>query len=80
MSCIVDSAFRSNEPGDHLFIGINRDRSFEEMFSNFTGSFREIMATVPACKTRRIDSGDGNIFIRRVKQVHRFPEGQPKIE
>jgi hypothetical protein len=50
------------------------------MFSDFTGSFREIMATVPACKTGRIDSGDGNIFIRRVKQVHRFPEGQPKIE
>jgi hypothetical protein len=50
------------------------------MFPNLTGSFREIMAAVPACKSGRIDSGYGNIFIRRVEQVHRFSEGDPKIE
>ena len=38
------------------------------------------MAAVPACKSGRIDSGYGNIFIRRVEQVHRFSEGDPKIE
>jgi len=50
------------------------------MFSDFTGSFREIMAAISARKSRRIDSGYGNIFIRRVEQFHRFSEGDPKIE
>jgi len=50
------------------------------MFSDFTGSFREIMAAVPARKSGRIDSCYGNIFIRRVEQVHGLSEGNPKIE
>jgi hypothetical protein len=50
------------------------------MFSDFTGSFREIMAAISACKSGRIDSGYGNIFIRRVEQVYRLSEGDPKIE
>ena len=80
MPCIVDPAFRGNESGDHLQIGIDRDRSFQEMFSKFPGSFREIMAAIPARKSGRIDSGYGNSFIRSVEQVHRFSEGDPKIE
>jgi hypothetical protein len=50
------------------------------MFSDFTGSFREIMAAISARKSGRIDSGYGNIFIRRVEQVHGLSEGDPEIE
>jgi len=35
---IVDPAFGSDEAGYHLLIGINRDRSFQEMLSNLAGS------------------------------------------
>ena len=80
MPGIVYPAFRGNESGDHLLIGIDGDRSFQEMFSEFPGSFREIMAAVSARKSGRIDSGYGNIFIRRVEQVHGLSEGDPKIE
>jgi hypothetical protein len=38
MPGIVDPAFRSDEPGDDLLIGVNRDRSFQEMFPNLSGS------------------------------------------
>jgi hypothetical protein len=50
------------------------------MFSDFTGSFREIMAAVSAHKSGRIDSGYGNIFIRSIEQVHSLSEGDPKIK
>ena len=39
MSGIMDPAFRSDEAGNCPLIGINRDRSFLEMFSELTGSF-----------------------------------------
>jgi hypothetical protein len=35
---IVDPVFGSDETGDHLLIGINRDRSFQEMLLNLAGS------------------------------------------
>ena len=38
------------------------------------------MATVPAGKTGWIYGGYGNIFIRRVKQVYRFSESEPKVD
>jgi hypothetical protein len=38
------------------------------------------MAAVPAYKSRRIDSCYGNIFIRKLEQVHGLSEGDPKIE
>ena len=38
------------------------------------------MAAISACKSGRINSGDGNIFIRRIEQVHGLSEGDPKIE
>jgi hypothetical protein len=41
-------AVRGNEPGNLLLIGINRDRSFDEMFSDFTGSRRVVIAAVSA--------------------------------
>lgn len=50
MSGIVDPAVGGNESGDYLLFGINRDRSFEEMFSDLAGSFGEIMTAVPARK------------------------------
>jgi hypothetical protein len=46
MSGIVDPAVRGNKSGNHLLIGINRDRSFEEMFSDLTRSDRVIMAAI----------------------------------
>jgi hypothetical protein len=44
----MDPAVKGNEPGNHLLIGINRDRSCEEMFSDFTGSGRVVIAAVSA--------------------------------
>jgi hypothetical protein len=38
MPGIVNPAFRGDEPGDNLLIGVNRNRSFQEMFSNLPGS------------------------------------------
>ena len=35
---IMNPAFGSNESGDDLLIGINRDRGFQEMFSDLAGS------------------------------------------
>lgn len=80
MPSVVDPALRGYESGDHLLIGIDGDRSFQEMFSDLTGSFREIMTAVPTRKSGRIDSSYRNIFIRRVEQVHGLSEGEPKIE
>ena len=50
------------------------------MFPDLTGSFREIVAALPARKSGRIDSRYRNIFIGRVEQVHCPSEGEPKIE
>ena len=80
MPGIMDSTFRGYKSGDNLLIGIDRDRSFQEMFSEFPGSFREIMAAVSASKSGRIDSGYGNILIRRVKQIHGLSESNPKVK
>ena len=38
------------------------------------------MAAVPARKSRRVDSRYRNILVVGVEQVHRFSEGEPKIE
>jgi hypothetical protein len=38
MTGIVDSAFQGNEAGNNLKIGINRNRCFQEMFSDPAGS------------------------------------------
>jgi hypothetical protein len=50
MSGVVDTAVRGNEPGDDLLFGINRDRSFQEMFSDLTGSFGEVVTAISAGK------------------------------
>jgi len=50
MTGIVDPAFRGNEPGNRMKIGINRDRSFDEMFSDLLGSFGEIVAAITTGK------------------------------
>ena len=50
------------------------------MFSDLTGSFREIVAAVPTGESGRIDSRYWNIFLGSVEQVHGLSEGQPKIE
>ena len=45
---IVDLAFRSDESGYYLLIGINRDRNFQEMFPDLAGSGGVIMAGITA--------------------------------
>jgi hypothetical protein len=80
VSSVMDPAFRGNKTSYNLLISINRDRCFQEMFSNLPGSFREIMAAVPTCKSGRIDSRYRNIFIGSIEQVHGLSEGEPKIE
>ena len=76
----MDPAFRGNKPGDHLLFGINWDGCLEEMFSDLTGSFREIVTAVPAGKTWWIDCCYGNNIIVWVKQAQRFSEGQSETE
>jgi hypothetical protein len=39
MSGIVDPAVGGYESGNHLLLGINGDRRFHKMFSDFAGSF-----------------------------------------
>jgi len=50
MPGIMDPAFGSDESGDHPLIGINRDRSFEEMLSDLPRSDRVIVAGISAGK------------------------------
>jgi hypothetical protein len=38
MPGIMDPAFGCDEASDDLSIGVNRDRCFQEMFSNLAGS------------------------------------------
>ena len=80
MSGVVDTAVRGNEPGDDLLFGINRDWSFQEMFSDLTGSFGEVVTAISAGKAGWVDSGDGYYVVRRIEQAHSFFEGQPEIE
>jgi len=76
----MDPAIRSHEPGNDLEIRINRDRSFQELFSEFPLSFRKIVTTVSAGKPCRINGGYGDILICRLEQVHRFFKGDLKIQ
>jgi hypothetical protein len=46
----MNPAFGGNESGDDLLIGINRDRSFQEMLSNLAGSDRVIVTGISAGK------------------------------
>jgi len=43
--------FEATNPLISCFLGINSDRSFLDMFSEFTGSFKEIVAAVLFRKT-----------------------------
>jgi len=45
---IMNPAFRCNEPGDYLILGINGDRRFQEMFPDLAGSGGVIMARISA--------------------------------
>jgi hypothetical protein len=47
---IMDSAFRYHESGDNLLINVDRNRGFQEMFSDLSGSFRVIVTTISAGK------------------------------
>ena len=80
MPGVVDPAFWGDESGNYLLIGINRDRSFEEMFPNFSCSLREIMAAVSARKPGWIDRGYSDNIVIGVKQIQGFSEGEPEIE
>jgi hypothetical protein len=38
MPGIMNPAFQCDEPGDNLLIGVDRDRSFQKVFSSLAGS------------------------------------------
>jgi len=44
MTDIMDPTVRSHEPGNDLKVSINRDRCFQELFSEFPGTFRKIVS------------------------------------
>lgn len=48
----MDPAFCDDKSGNDLEFCINRDRGFQEMFSEFTGSFGEVVAAITAGETR----------------------------
>lgn len=50
------------------------------MLSDFSGSFWEIVATVPAGKAGWIDCGNGNPLIGGVKHLYRFLECKPEVD
>jgi hypothetical protein len=64
---IVDPAFRYSESGNYLLIGINSNRCFQEMFSDFSGSDGVIMTGITAGETGRIDGSDRDCTIIRIK-------------
>jgi len=76
----MDPAFGSNEPGDHLLIGINRDRGFQEMLSNLAGSDRVIVAGISAGKPGWIDCCDGYWIIVGIKQIQCFPKRVAQVQ
>jgi len=51
MTDIMDPAFRDKESCNNLQIGINRDRGFQEMFSDLASSFGEVMTAIAAGET-----------------------------
>lgn len=76
----MNPAFGSNESGDDLLIGINRDRGFQEMLSNLAGSDRVIVAGISAGKPGWIDCCDGDWIIVGIKQVQSFPKRIAEVQ
>jgi hypothetical protein len=64
---VVDPVFRYRESGDYLLIGINSNRSFQEMFSDFPGSNGVIMTGITAREPGRIDGGDWDCAVIRIE-------------
>ena len=64
---LMDPVFGYHKSGDCLLIRIDSDRSFQEMFSHFTGPDGVIMTGIPAGEAGRIDGGDRNCIVRRVE-------------
>ena len=77
---IVNPAFWSDKPGDNLLFGVNRDRSFQEMFSNLAGSGWVIVTRITAGKPGWIDCCDGNRIVVGIKQIQSFPENIPEVQ
>jgi hypothetical protein len=50
------------------------------MFSDFTGSFRKIVAAVAAGKAGRIDSGYRCRIVFGMEQVQYFSESEPEVQ
>jgi hypothetical protein len=55
---IVNPTFRYRESCNYLLIGIDSNRSFQEMFSDFSGSDGVIMTGITAGEPGRIDGGN----------------------
>ncbi len=76
----MDPAVRGNKSGNHLLIGINWDRSLDEMFSDFTGSGGVVMAAISAGKSRWVNCCYGNNIVVGVEQVQCFSESKPEVQ
>jgi hypothetical protein len=64
---VVNPAFRYRESGNYLLIGIDSNRRFQEMFSDFPGSDGVIVTGITAGKPGRIDGSDRDCTVIRIE-------------
>jgi len=76
----MNPAFGSNESGDDLMIGINRDRGFQEMLSNLAGSDWVIVTGISAGKPGWIDCCNWDRISIGVKQIQSFSKRVAQVQ
>jgi hypothetical protein len=64
---VVNPTFRGRKSGNYLLLGIDSNRSFQEMFSDFTCSDGVIMTGIPAGEPGRINGSDGDRTVIRIE-------------
>jgi len=80
MPGIVNPAFRSDETGNYLLIGIHRDRSFQEMFSSLPGSGWVIVTWISTGKPGWIDCCDWDRIVIAIEKIQSFPERVAEVQ
>lgn len=76
---VVNPAFRYCKSGNYLLIGIDSNRSFQEMFSDFSGSDGVIMTGISAGEPGRIDGCNWDCTVIRIKQFQSIFEEKIKV-
>lgn len=86
----MNPTFRDSESCDNLLIDIDNNCGFEEMFSDFTGSFGVIMATISAGEAGRINGSNGDCVVGGIEyfqgafeeniEVDRFDSAEEFLE